>query len=115
MSRDEAYFLDVLLMAKDAREFTKGLHKEAFVSDRMKQCAVIRCLEVIGEAVKRLSGEAQAKLPQIPWTKMARMRDLLIHAYDRVDLDKVWDTVQNDLPGLISALEEIVPPEESVE
>jgi len=112
MLRDPAYLLDILLMAKDAKEFTDGITKEDFLSDRKCQYAVIRCLEVIGEAVKRLSGDAQKRYPDIPWSAMARMRDLLIHAYDKVDLDEIWDTVQNDIPGLITLLEKVVPPEE---
>lgn len=65
-----------------------------------------------GEAVKRVSDDVRKRHPDIPWSSMAKMRDLLIHAYDRVDLDEVWDTVQNDIPDLIVALERIVPPEE---
>lgn len=112
MSRDMAYLLDILLHVKDARDFTAGLDKSSFLSDQKCQFAVIRCLEVIGEAVKRLSHNFQAAHPDIPWSKMAKMRDLLIHAYDRVGLDEVWATVQEDIPGLISALERIVPREE---
>lgn len=112
MSRDMAYLLDILLHAKDARDFTAGLDKNTFYSDHKCQFAVIRCFEVIGEAVKRLSSEIQKTYPDIPWSKMAKMRDLLIHAYDRVDLDEVWDTVKNDIPALISALERIIPPED---
>ena len=111
MSRDMAYLLDILLMARDAQEFTKEVDKDTFLSDTMRQHAVIRCLEVIGEAAKRLSDEVQRENPDIPWSKMARMRDLLIHAYGRVDLDEVWDTVQNDMPSLISAVQKIVPSE----
>lgn len=112
MSRDMAYLLDILLHAKDARDFTTRIDKDTFYSDHKCQFAVIRCLEVIGEAVKRLSRDVQKTYPDIPWSKMAKMRDLLIHAYNRVDLDQVWDTVQNDLPSLISALERIIPPED---
>ena len=112
MSRDMAYLLDILLHAKDARDFTIEIDKDTFFSDHKCQFATIRCLEVIGEAVKRLSYDFQKTYPDIPWSKMAKMRDLLIHAYDRVDLEEVWDTVQNDIPALISALERIIPPEE---
>lgn len=114
MSRDMAYLLDILLHAKDARDFTTGLDKNTFYSDHKCQFAVIRCFEVIGEAVKRLSSEIQKTYPDIPWSKMAKMRDLLIHAYDRVDLDEVWNTVKNDIPSLISALERIIPPENEI-
>ncbi len=112
MSRDISYFLDILIMARDARDFIKDIDKEIFLSDKKCQYAVIRCLEVIGEAVKRLSEEARKTYPDVPWSSMAKMRDLLIHAYARVDLDEVWDTVEHDMPPLISVLEGIVPPEE---
>ena len=114
MSRDMAYLLDILLMAKDARDFTAGLDRADFLSDRKCQYAVILCLEVIGEAAKRLSDECQSTYPDIPWSSMARMRDLLIHAYGKVNLNEVGDTVHNDLPVLISRLEQIVPPEDEV-
>ncbi len=110
MSRDAAYLLDMLLMAKDARQFTEGVGKNSFLSNRQLQYAVIRCLEVIGEAAKRLSNEIPRKHPNIPWSAMARMRDLLIHAYGKVDLDEVWNTVTQDIPVLITELEQIVPP-----
>jgi len=98
-------------MARDARDFAGNMDKEAFLADRKSQYAVIRCLEVIGEAAKRLSDDAHHQYPDIPWSAMARMRDLLIHSYDKVDVNEVWDTVQRDVPVLISALERIVPPE----
>lgn len=113
MSRDAAYLLDILLMAKDARQFTQGVDKDAFLADRQLQYAVIRCLEVIGEAAKRLSAEIPKKHPKIPWSSMARMRDLLIHAYGKVDLEEVWNTVTQDIPVLITELEKIVPPPDS--
>lgn len=112
MSRDMAYLLDILLYARDALDFTTGIDKATFLSDRKSQLAVIRCLEVMGEAAKRLSPDVQKTYPDIPWSQIAKMRDLLIHAYDRVDLDEVWNTVQNDIPTLISALERIIPPED---
>lgn len=114
MSRDMAYLLDILLAAKDARDFTAELDKDAFLSDLKCQYAVTYCLEVIGEAVKRLSDESQRKYPDIPWSAMARMRDLHIPADDRVNLNEVWDTVHHDIPVLISGLERIVPPEDEI-
>ena len=112
MSRDTAYLLKILLAAKDARDFTAGLDKDAFLSDRKCQYAVIHRLEVIGEAVRRLSDECQGTYPDIPWSVMARMHDLLIHAYGRVNVNEVWDTVQHEIPSLFSRLERIVPPED---
>jgi|LGVE01.1.fsa_nt_gb uncharacterized protein with HEPN domain/predicted nucleotidyltransferase len=112
MSRDAAYLLDILLAAKDARDFTAGLDKDAFLSDRKCQYAVIHCLEVIGEAVRRLSEECPVMYPDVPWFAMARMCDLLVHAYGQVNLNEVWDTIQRETPVLISRLERIVPPED---
>jgi uncharacterized protein with HEPN domain len=66
---------------------------------------------VIGEAVKRLSEEFRARHPEIPWARIAGMRDKLIHQYDAVDLDEVWKTVTKDIAPLISFLEPLVPPE----
>ena len=112
MPRDDAYLLDILLMAKDALSFIEGMNKDSFLSDQKCQYAVVRCFEVIGEASKRISEDLKTKHPNIPWSAMARMRDLLIHAYSKVDLNKVWDTIQNDIPGLVATLEQIVPSEE---
>ena len=114
MSRDMAYLLDILLAAKDARDFTAGLDKAAFLSDRKCQYAVTYCLEVIGEAVKRLSDDSQRKYPDIPWSAMGRVRDLHIPVDDGVNLNEVWDMVQDDTPVLISGLERIVPPEDEI-
>jgi Uncharacterized conserved protein len=112
MSRDSAYLLDILLYAQDVQDFTKEMDKEIFLLDHKTQSAVIRCLEVMGEAAKRLSPIVKETYPDISWSKIARMRDLLIHAYARADLEKVWDTVKNDIPTLISILKPLIPPEE---
>jgi uncharacterized protein with HEPN domain len=111
-SRDESYLLDILLMAKDASKFTTGMKFHEFIADPKTQYAVIRCFEVMGEAAKRVSESTKTSHPGIPWTEISRMRDLLIHAYARVDLEYIWETLQNDIPSLIAALEKIVPPEQ---
>ena len=66
MSRDESYLLDILLMARDAKDFTRNMEKGAFLADRKSQYAVIRCLEVIGEAARRISEDAQQRYPDVP-------------------------------------------------
>lgn len=114
MSRDMSYLLDILLYAREIKGFVVGIDRESFMLDHKTQYAVIRCFEVMGEAVKRVSDEVRKGHPDIPWSSMAKMRDLLIHAYDRVDLDEVWDTIQNDVPDLVIALERIVPPEDKL-
>ena len=115
MPRDMAYLLDILLHAKDTQNFTKDMNEDAFLSDHKCQMAVVRCLEVMGEAVKRLSEEIQKTHPDIPWSSIAKMRDILIHAYDSVDMAEVWGTVKYDIPPLILALERIIPSEDEIE
>lgn len=112
MGRDDAYLLDILLMAKDAREFTRNHSRESFSADRECQYAIIRCLEVIGEVSKRLSPETLHRFAAVEWTAMARMRDMLIHSYGKVDLDEIWDTVTTDIPHLITILEPEIRTEE---
>ncbi|OPX62193.1 MULTISPECIES: DUF86 domain-containing protein [unclassified Methanoregula] len=112
MVRDDAYLLDILLMAKDAHEFIRSQTRDSFSADRQCQYAVIRCLEVIGEVSKRLSPETIQRFAAIEWSAMARMRDMLIHSYGKVDLDEIWDTVTTDIPRLIAILEPEVLTEE---
>ena len=78
------------------------------MADRKTQSAVIRQLEIIGEAVKNLSAELTALETAVPWRAIARTRDRLIHAYFKVDLDAVWSMVQQDLPVLRTEIVRIV-------
>lgn len=112
-SRDLAYVLDVLNAARAAQSFMDGVDRDAFEKDLMRQSAVVRQIEIMGEATKRLSASFRNDHPDIPWRQIAGMRDILIHAYDRVDLDEVWTTVQVSIPRLIPQLEQLVPPEET--
>jgi uncharacterized protein with HEPN domain len=75
---------------------------------RSKYEAVNRKFEIVGEAARRLSPESQDQFPEIPWRLLTGMRNILIHDYDDVDLDVVWDTVQKDLPTLIARIENYV-------
>lgn len=81
-----------------------------FMTKPIVQDAVIRNLEIIGEATKRISHEFRLKYPQVPWRAMAAMRNILIHQYEGVDLKKVWGVVAKDVPTLIKAIESIIPP-----
>ncbi len=112
MRRDDAYFLDMLLAAQDAVAFVEGLTLEQFHHSRIHQLAVLKALETIGEAGARISEQGKAAHPEIPWQEIIGMRHRLVHGYFEVDLQKVWDTVHNDLPSLIPSLVRIVPPEE---
>ncbi|MFZ2445268.1 MAG: DUF86 domain-containing protein [Syntrophobacteraceae bacterium] len=81
--------------------------RDAFMADPKTQDAVVRNFEVIGEASKRLPTEFTTAYPQVPWRRMAGFRDILIHAYDRVDMDEIWNIIDQHLPQLLSAIEDI--------
>ena len=104
MKTPEVYLRHIRDAILQIQEFTSG-GKETFFSTPVVQAAVIRNLEVIGEAAKQLPQEFREAHPQLPWREMTGMRDLLIHAYHRVDLDLVWSTVEDSLPALLSWIE----------
>jgi uncharacterized protein with HEPN domain len=105
MPRDNAYLEDILQAAKAIRRFLQGISLEDFKSNEEKYEAVNRKFEIIGEAARRLSPETTRIFPEIPWKLITAMRNILIHDYDDVDLDVVWETAKRDLPSLMSRLE----------
>ena len=116
MPKDNAYFEDILEAARAIRRFTDGVSREQFKANEEKYEAVNRKFEIIGEAARRLSPEALKVFPDIPWKLITAMRNILIHDYDDVDLDIVWNTVQRDVPPMIARLEAYLaanPPPES--
>ena len=112
MNRDDVTLLQIADSGNLAVEFARGLDWNDFVADLRTQAAVLYHIEVIGEAVKRLSPSFRAAHPAIPWSSIAGMRDRLIHDYSNVDLDLVWDTVGQDVPDLLRYLEPLLPREE---
>jgi uncharacterized protein with HEPN domain len=110
--RDAARLLDMLLAARDALEFADGLTEERFLSSRLHQNAIIRSLEVIGEAAGHVSPDTTAALPTIPWQALTGMRHRLIHGYAVVDLDLVWHVIDADIAPPIETLEPLVPAED---
>ena len=111
MSRDDAYLVDILESARAAIEYVDGKSWEKFSKDSLVQDAVVRRLEIIGEAAGRVSTTTQKKYPNLPWQAMKGTRNRVIHEYDSIELDIIWDIVQNDLPFLVKELEKIVPSE----
>ena len=87
------YLQDIFTAAVDAQEFIEGMDFEAFAVDKKTIAAVIRQIEIIGEATKNVPAEIRETYPQVPWSDMARMRDKLIHGYFDVDIGIVWETV----------------------
>ena len=101
MKKDPYIFIDHILESIQAIiRYTKGIDEENFKGSQEKQDAVIRRLEIIGEAVKHLPEDIKAAHPDIPWREIAGTRDILIHNYFGVDLDLTWQIVINDLKGL---------------
>jgi len=101
MGRDDSVYLQHILDAiVRIEEYLLGVSEETFYQQYLVQDGVIRQLEIIGEATKRLSQEVRAQCPSIPWQDIAGMRDKLIHDYFGVDLDAVWLTTRDDMPVL---------------
>ena len=107
-SLDLTYVLDILNAARLVQTFVIGVDKATFMQDLMRQSAVLRQLEVMGEAAKHVSPSFKAAYPNIPWRQIAGMRDILIHAYNRVDLEIVWTATQVSIPQVIPQLEALV-------
>lgn len=110
--RDAALLLDMVLAAEDALSFIAGLDEQAFSASDLHQSAVIRKLEVIGEAAGKVSKSFCAAHQEIPWQEITGMRHRLIHNYNDVQLDVVWNVVIKKLPDLIAALQPLIPPDE---
>ena len=99
--------LDVVHAAKQALEFTLGMTAESFLADVKTQSAVLHQLTVLGEAVRRVSGTYREAHPSIPWKEMAGLRSRIVHDYDEVDLDEVWQIIEKDLRTLVQQLDAI--------
>ena len=111
MQREEAaYLLDMFVSAREAVAFAAGLSFAEFAQDRRSQLAILKSVEIVGEAASRVSVETREAHPQVPWREIVGMRHRLVHAYFDIDLRLVWDTVAGDLPALIAQLEPLVPP-----
>ena len=115
MTRDLLYLDHILEAAGRIEEYTTE-GRDTFLTDRRTQDAVLRNFEIIGEATKRLSQATRDLVPEVPWRQVAGLRDVLIHRYETVDLETVWEIVERDVPVLRQAvaalLEDAEPPEE---
>jgi uncharacterized protein with HEPN domain len=111
MWRDDAYLLDMLIATRKALSFTEGVAAPQFLSEEVRQQAVMRLIQIIGEAAGRVSSECRAAHPEIPWAEIIAMRHRLVHDYFHIIPEKVWEVVEVDLPALVQALCAIVPPD----
>jgi uncharacterized protein with HEPN domain len=101
MEKDDTVYLRHILDAiTTIQEYLQGANEEKFKATRLLQDGVIRQIEIIGEAIRHMSRNIRKAYPEIPWQDIAGMRDKLIHDYFGVDIEKVWDTAQEDLPVL---------------
>lgn len=107
MQRDSALLYDVLESARLAVSYLQEVPIEDFLDSVQLQDAVIRRIEIIGEAAGHITEETKASFPNLPWQDMTDMRNFLIHQYGDVDPQVVWDTVKLDLPLLIRELERV--------
>ena len=115
MTKDpRVYLAHILECLQKIERFTKE-GRNRFFQDAMVQDAVLRNFEVIGEAAKRLDDAYRAAHPQIPWRALAGLRDVLIHQYNSVDLERVWAIVEGELPGLREAIAALLPPLDQLE
>lgn len=109
MDKDITIFLEHIFASIESIEtYTENLSKESFLNSPQVQDAVMRKLEIIGEATKNLPDEFKNAHPEIPWRAISGMRDMLIHEYFGVDVALVWNTVQNNLPVLRNLIHKIL-------
>jgi uncharacterized protein with HEPN domain len=106
--RDRDFLRDILEAAHRIERYTEGMTYEAFLRDTKTQDAVIRNLEIVGEATKNLSAEVREEHHDLPWRGMAGVRDRLIHDYFGINLDVVWQIITNELPQAVGQIERII-------
>src|SRR5258705_1261282 len=111
--RDLTRLRDMLDAAHDARSFVSGRTREMLENDKMFAFALVRAIEIIGEAASRVTMETQISLPQIQWREIIGMRNKIIHDYLDVDYRLVWDVAMDDLARPLVELEKSLPPEDT--
>ncbi len=110
MWRDDATLVDIATFARDATEFVRGVDFARFMEDAEKRWAVVAQILLIGEAVSRLTEEFKDDHPDIEWGEIVGMRNRLIHGYEKIRWNMVWDAIQQDVPALLAYITPLIPP-----
>lgn len=113
MKKDKAHLKDILDAISDIEKFIENLKEDDFYKNKEKQYAVVRALEIIGEATKNVSKELRAEYREIPWKDIAGLRDKLIHGYFGIKLELVWTTIKDKLPPLKRQIFDILKDKEN--
>lgn len=109
-SRERQYLLDILLAAEQARSFIAGRDESILADDVLVRAGVLHSLTVIGEAATRiLKAEVPEPLPDLPWRKMADLRNVIVHEYEGIELERIWRVLDIELPVVIAALDPLFP------
>jgi len=106
--RDRVRLMDMLDHSREALQFIQGKQRSDLDTDRLLNLSLVRLLEIIGEAAARISDETKSNVTEIQWQQIIGLRNRLIHGYNNVDFDIMWDILQDDLPPLAVQLEKII-------
>ncbi|MGD1901811.1 MAG: DUF86 domain-containing protein [Geitlerinemataceae cyanobacterium] len=104
MKRDRESLIDIVTAAECAQRYADGFSRAELADNDEKLSAILYQIVIIGEATKRLSAEFRQQHPEIPWREIAGMRNVIVHEYDQLDLDVIFDVIENKLPELIALL-----------
>ena len=110
-NRQQGLWCDMLDSARSIQGYLRGVSREEFLGNPEKQDAVLRRLEIIGEAARRLDAESQAVLHELPLREIRGMRNIIAHDYGDVDLDLVWETCAGDMERMVNVLSRVIDPE----
>lgn len=113
-SRDLHSLLDIVQSAELVDSYVQNVSEEQFVANQQLQDAIIRRLEILGEAAGRVSEEGQAELADVPWSKIKGLRNRLVHEYDNISLEVIWRVACTEMTELIPQIKPILPPDDQL-